>query len=118
MPGRLARMPRSAASLDGGFAGDVAGAIDLLRDGLDLVAKRHLVGIEKLELGLAAVGELDDRAREIRRALAAARPMIGDDRLDAFLGAQFLEAAELGLGIGAEAVDRYHRPHTDTAQVF
>src|SRR6185437_15364867 len=49
---------------------------------------------------------------------AAARPMIGDDRLDTFLGAQFLEPAELGLGIGAEAVGRDDRRHTEAAQVF
>src|ERR1700716_3029301 len=64
--------------LGGLLAGDVAGPVDLLRDRLDLVAQRHLVGIEKPEIGLAAVGERDDGAGEIRRPLAAARPMVGD----------------------------------------
>src|SRR6266849_5202904 len=60
--------------------GDVAGAIDLLGDRLDLVAQRHLVGIEKAELGAAAFGELDDGVGQLGGALAALRPMVGDDR--------------------------------------
>ncbi len=106
------------AVFDGAVAGDVAGAIDLLGDRLDLVAQRHLIGIENAELGAAAFGELDDGVGKLRRAFAAARPMVGDHRLDPHPGAQLLQPAKLGFGIGAEAVDRDHRRNPEPAQVF
>src|SRR5262249_53776357 len=93
----------------GTFASDVAGAVNLLRDRLDFVTQRHLVGIEKTELGPAAVGDLDDGAGKIGSALAAPSPVVGDDRLDALLGAQLLELRVLRFGIGAEPVDRHDR---------
>src|SRR5204862_2058969 len=106
------------AGLDGGLAGDIAGPVDLLRDRLDLVAQRHRIRVQELELGLAAVGELDDGAGEIGCPLAAAGPVVSDYRLDTFLGAQLLEPAELGIGIGAEAIDRHHRRYAEPPQIL
>ena len=88
---------------------DLLGTVDLRADGADLLDQRHLVGIEQLELALAAVDHLHHGAGDIHCALATLRPMVGDERLDAEFGAAILDQRGLGIGIGAEAVDRDHR---------
>src|SRR6266849_8657382 len=88
---------------------DVLGAVDLAGDGADFLQQRHVVGIEQLHLALAALDDLYHRARHVGGALATLGPMIGHHRLDAELGAGRLHQGNLGIGVGAEAVDRDHR---------
>ena len=96
---------------------DVAGAIDALGDGADLVNERHLVGIEQAELCASVFGQVNDRMGQFDRPLAALRPMVGDDRLDAFGRAQFLQLFVFFRSIGAETVDRDHRRHAELPDI-
>ena len=61
----------------------------------DLLEQRHLVGIEQLELARPAVADLDHRLGDVGGALAAHRPVVGHDRLDAELGAGVLDQLDL-----------------------
>ena len=69
-------------------------------------------------LALAALDHLDDGARHVGRALAALGPVVGHHRLDAQLGAGRLDQLDLGLGVGAEAVDRDHRHEAELPHVL
>src|SRR6267378_788272 len=62
--------------------GHLARAIDLLRDLVDLVPERVLVLVHELEIALA-LAQIDDDARQFRRALAAVAPMSGEHDLGA-----------------------------------
>src|SRR4029077_18463441 len=81
---------------------DIASAIEALRDRAHRVPQRHFVGIKEPELGLSAFCESDHGARKIGGAFAAARTMIGYDRLDTLAGAELLQLSELAIGVGAE----------------
>src|SRR5262245_58350246 len=83
--------------------GNILGAVDLLGNGADLHVERHVVGIEQLELALAAVADLDYGARDVGGALAALGPMVRHDGLDAELLGVRLPTRDIGVGIGAEA---------------
>jgi hypothetical protein len=96
----------------------VVGAIDLLRDGADLLEQRHLVRIEQLQVRLALVADLHHRPCDIRRALAAHRPVIGHQRLDAERLALLLHQLDLGVGVGREAVDRDDRRQAELLDVL
>ena len=67
----------------------------------DLFQERHVVGIKRLELRLAALGHLDHRAGNVGRALAAHRPMVGHQRLDAELAQASLTSA-ISASVSAE----------------
>ena len=98
--------------------GRVLGAVDFLGDGADLLEQRHVVGIEQLQLGLAGVAHLDHRARHVGGALAAHRPVVGHQRLDAERLALLLDQRDLGVGVGGEAVDRDHRRDAELLDVL
>lgn len=104
--------------LDAGVAGDVGGAIDLLRDGLDLVAQLHLDRIERLEARLALVDDLDDVVRKIFRALAAVRPMRAQERLRPHALGRLLNLSDLGVGVGDELVHRDDRRNAELVDVL
>src|SRR5207247_10934204 len=74
-------------------------------DGADLVDQRHVVRIQQFQLAPALLGHADDRARDVGRALAALGPVIGQHRLDPELGAAPPDDVDLGVGVGAEAID-------------
>ena len=98
--------------------GGVVGAIDFLGDGADLLEQRHVVGIEQLQVRLALVDDLDHRLGDVGRALAAHRPVIGHQRLDAERLALLLDQRDLGVGVGREAVDRDHRRQAEFLDVL
>ena len=54
---------------------------------------------------------------EFDRPLTSFRPMIGDDRLDAFGRAQLLKSFVFAGGVSAEAVDRDDRRHAELADI-
>ena len=96
---------------------DAARPVQALRNGLHLVPEGHVVRIQQPKLGGSAIGELDDGMSEIGRTLTTAGPVIGNDRFDAEFAAKFLQSAELGISIGAEAVDRNNGWHPELAQI-
>ena len=93
--------------------GGVVGAVNLLGDRAHLFEQRHLVGIKELQVRFALIDDLDHGARDVGRALAAHRPVIGHQRLDAERLALLLDQIDLGVGVGGEAVDRDHRRQID-----
>jgi hypothetical protein len=86
-----------------------------LGDRLDLLEQRHLVGIERRELRLAAFGELDDLVASSSMPSRALGPVLAQDRLGALLGHIVLDRLDLGVGVGDEMVDRRPRPARRTA---
>lgn len=88
-------------------------------DGLDLVSKGHLIGVERLELGeVSVVSQLLDRLGELEGTSTTVLPLLGDDGLDAHLLAEVLDNLDLGLGVGGEAVDRDDAVNSELGNVL
>src|SRR5579862_888888 len=76
---------------------DIGGAIDLARDGADLVDERHVVGIERLERA-ALFAKPHDLVRQALGALAAVGPVAAEMGMHAGLAAGLGDDVRLGLG--------------------
>src|SRR5208283_4718872 len=69
----------------------------------------EIVGVERLELRVAAARHVRHRLREVFCACAAARPMLANDDLEAeSVGDSPLDEIELGFGVRRETVDGDH----------
>ena len=92
--------------LDACIAGDVCGAIDFGRDGVDLVAQLHVVRIKRLEVGFAFVDDGNDVMGERFRACAAIGPVRAHERFRAHAFGGLHHFLNFSFRIGDELVDR------------
>src|SRR5882672_1952541 len=88
-----------------GVGRDLARAVDLLSDLVDLVPEGILLFVDELEIALL-LAQIDDDARQLRRALAPVAPVRGEHHLGAELLDSRLEQLELLRRVVVEAVDR------------
>src|SRR5215831_6212077 len=81
------RLERRELVLDRLVRRYVLGAVDLARDGADLLEEWHLVGIEELQFAPPRLADLHHGSGNLGGAFAAHRPMIGHEGFDPELGA-------------------------------
>ena len=103
---------------DGRIRADVLCAVQACRDRLDLVPQRHVVGVERFEVGLTALADLDDVPGQILGTLSAVGPVCARERPRTGALRDLYHRFHLRIGIRDEAVDGDHRLDTELAHVL
>ena len=96
----------------------LVGAIDPLRDGLDFLEERRVIGVDRREIAHVGIGDLGDAHCQFARALATKLPVPRDDRLAALLDDIGLERIDFSVGIAGEMIHRDHNRHAEGFQIL
>ena len=103
----------------GGLVVHPVRAVDPGGDRLDLVAQRHVVGVQQAEVGAPLLGRGPDRAGQVLGAGAAVGEVARDHGIPgAGRERDLADRRDLVGGVGREDVDRHDHRHAERAHVL